>query len=475
MARFDNASADEARLAEQAIHGDGDAFAELYGRYEQRVYNLCLRIVGTEDDAADATQEAFVSVFKRLPKLEGRDLAFGSYIFTAARHACYDLIDRRKRAEPTEEPPEPVFAEPGDPADDPERNLMLEASQDEIRRANARLPERHREVLALRELEELSYDDIASIMEMNRNSVAQLISRARIGLRDSLRGTALATIAASTPDCERALALLAARQDVETGVDSIWLDLHLLECDTCRLSRDAMEEAGLSYRSWAPVAAAPLLFKETLAYAAEAAEQSGASWTPPGSRRGRHLSRRTRDVVLAGGLTLALFFVAFSSPTHEDTRVTAVPAADAEAAADDAEKTDKPKQKKDARRKRAAKRESEPAQAAPSETGSLPPLIGVAGVTEFSSPQRRRTRRGTVDRDGRSGGGGLTEVPPKPTPSPPPPAVSPPENPVIPPPPRDPEPPPREEPPPTDPPPEDPPPKDPPPEEPPCRQCPPEG
>jgi DNA-directed RNA polymerase specialized sigma24 family protein len=64
-------------------------------------YNLCLRILGSEHEAADATQDAFVNVLRRLPKLEGRELAFGSYLFTSARHACYDLIERRRRAEPT--------------------------------------------------------------------------------------------------------------------------------------------------------------------------------------------------------------------------------------------------------------------------------------------------------------------------------------------------------------------------------------
>ena len=98
--------ADEARLAQQAAAGNGDAFADLYERYERRAYNLCYRILGSEDDAADATQEAFVGLLRRLPSLEGRDLAFGSYLFTSARNACYDLIERRRRAEPSDDIPE---------------------------------------------------------------------------------------------------------------------------------------------------------------------------------------------------------------------------------------------------------------------------------------------------------------------------------------------------------------------------------
>ena len=445
MAAVQDVAPDEARLAERAIAGDGNAFAELYERYERRAYNLCLRILGSEDEAADATQDAFVNVLRRLPKLEGRELAFGSYLFTSARHACYDLIERRRRAEPTEEPPEPTNSEPGDPADDPERNLLLEASQEEIRRANAELPERQREVLALRELEELSYDEIAEIMDMNRNSVAQLISRARINLRDALRGTALATVAASSEDCERALALLAARQDLEDGVDADWLDLHLVDCDTCRLSRDAMEEAGLSYRSWAPVAAVPLLFRETMA---RAAETVGADWSDVdragGGRRslGRHVAR---DAVLIGALTLVLLFVALAAKTHDTEPVTdAIPTAEDTPAAAAGEVVRKKKQQ-------AGKKDKPKKGAAPAlvsgESGEVVVLSGQssggADGTGGAAPDGP-SRKVRVDRGSEKGGGReqvdvvpapVTEVAPLPEPQPQPEPQPPPETAPAPPPP----------------------------------------
>lgn len=279
---------EEAGLARAAAAGDGDAFATLYERYAPRAYNLAHRLSGSEDDAADAVQEAFVNVLRRLPDLGDRELAFGSYLFTATRNATYDLMRRQQRASPSDSIPEgavPVGAgagglglDPGDPGEDPERKALLASQQEEISAANARLPERQREALALRELEELSYDEIAAVMEMNRNSVAQLISRARINLRDELRGTALASIAASSPACERALPLLAMRDDgqLEPGsADDDWLDGHLAGCETCALAREAMQEAGASYRLWVPLAIAPLLFRET---AARAAALSGADW-----------------------------------------------------------------------------------------------------------------------------------------------------------------------------------------------------
>ena len=114
----------------------------------------------------------------------------------------------------------------GDPEEDPERKALVEGQQEQVRAAHARLPERQREVLVLRELEEMSYDEIAAIMEMNRNSVAQLISRARIKLRDELRGEALASIATSSPECEKALPLIAMRDDGQLSdpLDLAWLE-----------------------------------------------------------------------------------------------------------------------------------------------------------------------------------------------------------------------------------------------------------
>jgi RNA polymerase sigma-70 factor (ECF subfamily) len=287
---------EEARLARAAAAGDGEAFATLYDRYARRAYNLALRLSGSDDDAADAVQEAFLNVMRRLPELESdRELSFGSYLFTATRNATLDLLRRQQRTGASDSIPEsavPLGAgagglglDPGDPDEDPDRKVLLGAQQEEVRAANARLPERQREALALRELEEMSYDEIAAVMGMNRNSVAQLISRARINLRDELRGTALASVATSSPDCERALPLIASREDGQldqTSADAAWLVSHLASCDTCAVAREAMQEAGVSYRAWIPVAIAPWLFKATMA---KAAELTGSDWSGMVERR----------------------------------------------------------------------------------------------------------------------------------------------------------------------------------------------
>jgi RNA polymerase sigma-70 factor (ECF subfamily) len=473
-AKASGPSVEEARLAQQAAAGDGDAFAALYGRYEQRAYNLCYRILGSEDDAADATQEAFVNVFKRLPRLQGRELAFGSYVFTSARNACYDLIERRRRAEPSDQIPESsipvgggvggggVGFDPGDPEDDPERRLLLAAGQEEIRAANATLPERQREVLALRELEELSYDEIAEIMEMNRNSVAQLISRARISLRDALRGTALASIATSSAACERAVAMLAARQDRQGTADGDWLADHLLECETCRLSREAMEEAGVSYRAWLPIAAGPALFRETMASAAEAAGEDwsdviarheaaagGAAGAGMDGASASLLRHRRRDAVLIGLVALVLVVVVFAGAAGDDNPPEApapvadeVPPAAAEEPPERQPAAEKPEKKKKTGGESAPAAGKEPAESSPGGR-ETPEEDAVDTPSAGSSPPVRehtpteRADRGTGRRGGDRGrerdrgitGGSETPVvepPPPPPPRPEPPVSDPP-------------------------------------------------
>ena len=274
--------ASDGALAEAAIAGDRDAFAELYARHQQRAFQIAYGITGTLHDAADATHDAFVGVLARLPRLAGRDLDFGAYLRTSVRHASYRLIDKRaSRAELVDALPEQDRTAVRKPEQEPDRNVLLAAQQEEIRIANSTLPERQREALALRELEGLSYDEIAAIMGMNRNSVAQLISRARIGLHNALRLTALQSIAPPTPDCERARSSIAMLQDGERSADD-WISQHLTSCHACASAREAMAEAGASYRLWAPVAAGEYLRRDTIA---EAGVRLGHEWGERSARR----------------------------------------------------------------------------------------------------------------------------------------------------------------------------------------------
>ena len=243
-----------------AAAGDGKAFAELYERHEKRAYNLAYRITGSEPDAADATEQAFLeTMMRRQPAPQDDQPAFASQVLGATRNACHDLMEERQPGRPGEATPE--------------------NSQKEVREANLSLPARQREALALRELEGLSYGEIAAIMEVAPDSVAKLIYRGRVNLSDELHGTALAAVGAPSPECERALPLLAAREDgqLEAGSDDdAWLDSHLRGCERCALGVEEMRKAGDSYRAWAPIAALPWMLEETMA---KAASLAGADWS----------------------------------------------------------------------------------------------------------------------------------------------------------------------------------------------------
>lgn len=189
---------------------------------------------------------------------------------------------------------------------------------DDVREASTRLPERQREALALHGDERLAYEEIAARIGTSSSSVAQLIARARINLYDELRGTVLASVATPSPDCERALPLIAARDDEQleaASADVIWLDEHLASCDRCTLAEEQMREADESYRSHLAIGVP--------------GEPSGA---PPGLRTAPRRLRLTRGrVMLAGGLAALLLLGGLAAAFVGDDggAAPASPAADA--------------------------------------------------------------------------------------------------------------------------------------------------
>jgi RNA polymerase sigma factor (sigma-70 family) len=223
----------DAELARAVAGGRPAAFADLYERYADPIHEFCVRMLGPGADAADATQETFLNVLARLVS-GGRPIRdVRAYLFTSARHACARVAERRRRLSPVESVPE-------SPAPGAETVALRHETQADVRAANATLPDRQREVLALRELGGLSYRQIGGVMELDENAAAQLAWRARAGLRSALRRGAVAGVTARTKDCERALTLLALREDrTLPREDETWLEAHLEDCDRCRVARSA--------------------------------------------------------------------------------------------------------------------------------------------------------------------------------------------------------------------------------------------
>jgi len=240
---------DDSQLASLAGQGDPNAWRTLFERYQRPVYNFVYRMVDNAEDAADIVQNSFIKVFTALGE---RDISnFSAYLYRTARNLAYDEIRRRQRFADVDH----EILAPEDPNiyADPQRALMLGEQIDTVRRAVGNLSENHRAALMLRELQELDYDEMAEVLESNRNAVGALLSRARLRFREELRMAQVQTEAVP-PECEEIIALLSPYIDNELPeAATARVEAHCADCTFCAAALDEMQEASRSFRILIPV------------------------------------------------------------------------------------------------------------------------------------------------------------------------------------------------------------------------------
>ncbi|HWQ13292.1 MAG TPA: sigma-70 family RNA polymerase sigma factor [Roseiflexaceae bacterium] len=182
---------EELRLVEAARRGDLESFNALVRLYEGRVYNLCYRMLGDADSAADAAQDTFLSAYRNLRSFRGGSLR--SWLLRIATNACYDALRARKRrptvsletASDDEDETSPLQV--ADPAESPDDFALRRELAGAIQRGLATLPEDQRAVLILSDIEGLSYEEIAQVTGANLGTIKSRLSRGRARLRDVLR------------------------------------------------------------------------------------------------------------------------------------------------------------------------------------------------------------------------------------------------------------------------------------------------
>ena len=178
----------EQKWIDAARKGDQDAFAELVRLYEKKVFALTTRICKNPDDAAEAAPEAFLAAWQGLPSFRG-DSAFSTWLYRLASNACIDLLRREGRHRDAAGPSfndddHPV--EIPDTAATPQELSERKELREEIESGLAALSPEHRQVLILREIHQLSYDEIAKILQLDQGTVKSRINRARKQLRKFL-------------------------------------------------------------------------------------------------------------------------------------------------------------------------------------------------------------------------------------------------------------------------------------------------
>ena len=171
-----------------AQKGDQEAFAALVRLYEKRVLALTRRMCRNPADAEEAAQEAFLAAWQGLPFFRG-DASFSTWLYRLASNACVDLLRREGRhqaaAGPSlndEEAPLDVADGTPGPQEAAERRELREQIEEGLR---ALTPE-HRQVLLLREMHQLSYDEIAQTLDVDVGTVKSRINRGRKQLRNFL-------------------------------------------------------------------------------------------------------------------------------------------------------------------------------------------------------------------------------------------------------------------------------------------------
>lgn len=180
----------EQELVDRAKAGDTVAFEQLVLREQGRIYTLCLRMLGNQEDAMDAAQEAFLKAWRGLPSFRGGS-SFSTWIYRLASHACIDLLRRRSRWKGLEgslslddpnAPPLPVPDQESDPQKQLERRELHRAVEEGLRA----LTPRQREILVLREMFGLSYQEIGEQLKLDPGTVKSRIARARLALKKEL-------------------------------------------------------------------------------------------------------------------------------------------------------------------------------------------------------------------------------------------------------------------------------------------------
>lgn len=180
---------DESALIQKAASGDRDAFSQLLEQYQKKIYHHALRMLGSSEDAADVTQEVFLLVWKHLSSFQGES-SFSTWLYLVTKNRCIDFIrrEKRRRGELSLDDEERDLASAlPDTSPTPQDALEQKELRRTVQEGLSHLSDDHRQVLVLREIDGLSYEEIGQILDLSPGTVKSRIARARLALAKFLR------------------------------------------------------------------------------------------------------------------------------------------------------------------------------------------------------------------------------------------------------------------------------------------------
>jgi RNA polymerase sigma-70 factor, ECF subfamily len=179
-------------LVRAAQKGDGQAFRRLVEKYQRRVFQLALGMLKDPDDAMDISQETFVRVHRYLPSFKG-DSSFFTWTYRIAMNLCLDAQRRKGRSERVdvdegdEAEIEAAMDPPSHALAGPQRQALNEELKAKMDQALGELSENHRSILLLREMEGLSYEELAKVLGIRKGTVMSRLFHARLKMQNKLR------------------------------------------------------------------------------------------------------------------------------------------------------------------------------------------------------------------------------------------------------------------------------------------------
>ena len=185
-------------LVRRCVAGDAVAWEEIVQRYNRRIYNICYRFAGSGDDAQDLTQEVFIKMYRTLNSYDVERGAFMTWVTTITRNLLVDHFRKSKQdrvtdsidAAPSEhEDAMPLSDQIPDKTLPPDARVQSRETRETVHRALGKLSPELREAVILRDLQDMDYREIASVLRVPEGTVKSRINRGRAELARLLQRT----------------------------------------------------------------------------------------------------------------------------------------------------------------------------------------------------------------------------------------------------------------------------------------------
>lgn len=177
---------DDAQLIEATLRGNSAAFGQLVQKYQDRLFNTMVHVVGAPEDARDVVQDAFVHAFVKLDTFH-QSSAFYTWLYRIAFNVAVTHRRRRRPTASVEHAREVTGEEPLDPGEGPDGRLEQSERCRQVHDALDQLTEEHRAILVLREIDGCCYETIAEVLDLPIGTVRSRLHRARLQLKELLK------------------------------------------------------------------------------------------------------------------------------------------------------------------------------------------------------------------------------------------------------------------------------------------------